>query len=754
MKPYWQVSARKIALGFIGWFIATNVLVALAHLLGWWPATPALFLCIVFLPGAALLRIMRLGFTNTTTSVIYGFGLSILVLMLGGLAANQTYLLGVARPLDPIGAITAWDLATATLIALGIYKNRQPIRIKFEAFRAITQGSWLFFGLGLLLPCLAVFGAFRLNNGSDGVLAALTLCYAAALIIFALLRRHHLPDGLLTWFVFVLGLTILLMTSMRGWDIVGHDIEREFRVFTLANMHGRWDIDLDRNPYNACLSINILPQMFASILNISGLVVFKIILQIIFAVCPAILFIMFRQYVTKLAALVGSLLFICYPTFINDSMMLTRQGVAYLFFALAVLVVSNTNQKGKFKILFLVCALGAVLSHYSTAYMFVSLFVLAAITKLCIDRWRRKAHSPTSTIKHTVVSPLIALVLFFMTFTWYAQITATSGGLTETFRKSFANIPQFFSNDNKSADTSGALLFAGGKTQVQLYESYLTTSQSSAINAAQDIPTLVNDDLPPTDIGKAARTVGIDPSFIAVWRQNFARILQAVAVAAVLYAVYNLFRGKSQKLSVDFICLDLSGIALLAIIVILPILSMNYGILRAFQQGLIFLLLPMVILLSQMTQRMWPQLRTALATLGITLIFFLFTGMFAQILGGASPSLGMNNTGLYYGLYYSPEADARAFTWIKQNIDKKSDVRAANFNKAFMHDPDYVFSRAGILPSQVEPNTYVYLDQSQVLKQKVYTYYDGSSLIMTFPTDFYDITKNQIYSTSSTRIYR
>jgi len=132
----------------------------------------------------------------------------------------------------------------------------------------------------------------------------------------------------------------------------------------------------------------------------------------------------------------------------------------------------------------------------------------------------------------------------------------------------------------------------------------------------------------------------------------------------------------------------------------------------------------------------------------------LFTGFFAQLLGGVSPSLSLNNQGLYYGLFYSSAADVHAFQWLKQNVKKGSDVRAANFNRAIMHDPDYPFTRAGILPSQTGAATFTYLDPAQVQARKVYLYYESSPLIMTFPLDFYVDTKNLIYSTPSTRIYR
>lgn len=680
------------------------------------------------------------------------------MLMLSGLASNQIlYMLHMTQPLEFWGIFGMWNAVTLLLIAIGFWRNRQPVELRLKRFSAIPKLAWLLVGLSLVLSVLAIFGAIRLNNGGDGLVAELALAYACGLIIYTFFMRRKLPDGTLAWFIFMLSLTILLMSSLRGWDIVGHDIEREFRVYTLTHLSGRWDIGLDRDPYNACLSITILPEMFARMINISGLAVFKVILQIIFAICPVVLFTLLRRYTSKLGALVGCLLFICYPTFINDSAMLTRQGVAYLFFALALLLMANKTQPLRHKLLFLLCALGAILSHYSTAYMFVSLFAIAAICKMVLTAWRLR-HGPKIRPPRTVLSLIFASLLFFMTFMWYSQITATSSGLVVTVQKSLANIPKLFSDDNKSSDTSTALLFAGGQTQAGLYQSYLLNPQLGKVtdlaNAAPFLPNLTSDNLPLTALGKKALTVGINPEIISTLRQNFAKVLQVLAVAGVALAIYGLLRKKSYAVGTDFTSLSLAGIFLLALMVALPILSLNYGILRAFQQALIFLLLPITILLIKFGRRLWPWLCVTIATAGTLFLFLLFTGVFAQMLGGSSPSMAMNNTGLYYGLFYSSQADAQAFTWLKNHVAKGNDVRAANFNKAFMHDPDYPFNRSGILPTQITIHSYVYLDPAQVVANRFYTYYQSSPLIMTFPLDYYDAAKNQVYSTATTRIYQ
>lgn len=752
--PRPPVSASRLTGGFLCWLAIADICIWLAHATNAWPYKVILFASLCLLPGAALLRAMRISIEDRTLSLLYSFGLSLLTIMLSGLAANQLLpAAGVGRPLDFWGAFGAWNCAALAIIIIGRFTNRQTLHLPILS--RSHPSAYIAFFLSAPLPFLAVLGAFQLNNGGGPVLASITLGYGAILIAGLFILRRYLSDAMLAWCMFILGLSVLLMTSLRGWDIVGHDIAREFRVYSLTNLYGRWDISLFRDPYNACLSITILPQMLGNILHVSGITVFKLLLQIIFAACPAVLFVLLRRYVSPLGALTGCLLFVCYPTFITDSAMLTRQGIAYFFFALAIVVLSNKTQHRRYKLLFVLCSLGAVLSHYSTAYMFVGLFALAVIIKMAVT-WHT-GYRPWpfhSRWQPTVLSPLFAGLLLLMTFGWYARITETSGGLSKTVASSITSIPRLFSDDNKSTDVSAALLFSHKKTQLDLYNSYLLKTEQARAGGVVDLPVLTSDTMPLTPLGKKAYTAGIHPSIITTIRQNFAKVLQIMAVAGVALVAILLFRKHPARLSADFVYLNIASLALLSLMVLLPVLSVNYGILRAFQQALIFLVIPITMLLAWLSRPLLSWIRTGAAAASAVLLFLLFTGLFAQMLGGNSPSFSLNNSGLYYGLYYTPQADRTSFDWIKSHVSAKSDVRAANFNRALMRDPNYPFSQNGILPSQVKPNSLVYLDPLQVERQRLYTYYDSSPLLMTFPVEYYDLAKDRIYSTSSTRVYR
>jgi uncharacterized membrane protein len=237
-------------------------------------------------------------------------------------------------------------------------------------------------------------------------------------------------------------------------------------------------------------------------------------------------------------------------------------------------------------------------------------------------------------------------------------------------------------------------------------------------------------------------------------RQYFAKLLQLLAGVSVLYVAYLFVRKKPSSLPLDYICLSMAGIALLVFMVALPTLSLNYGVLRSFQQSLIFLVIPMVLLLARLGRLLWLWLRVGVAAVGMAALFLLFTGFFAQLLGGVSPALTLNNHGLYYGMYYTTKADMTSYEWLQTQLPPTSDVRSASYAKALMHYPKYPFSKSNILPTQRPAGSYVYLDQAQLVADKLYVYHEGSPLIITFPVNYYQDQTNQIYSTGTTGVYR
>ena len=88
------------------------------------------------------------------------------------------------------------------------------------------------------------------------------------------------------------------------------------------------------------------------------------------------------------------------------------------------------------------------------------------------------------------------------------------------------------------------------------------------------------------------------------------------------------------------------------VLTILPNLSVDYGVLRAFQEALI-LIAPVLVVGSLTLSAPWGKRgHQEWRRRCVSVIFFSTTGLLPQILGGYPPQLSLNNTGTYYDLYY------------------------------------------------------------------------------------------------------
>jgi uncharacterized membrane protein len=736
--------------------LLSDALIALLHIDALWPLRILLFPLLVLLPGYFTLLALGIGKLNTAKAFLYAMTLGLFGLMMAGLGANEltNIFVHTARPLNLTSIFVFWNVLNVGLIGAAALQNITiEAKISLKPKRHdMTVGT-----LALIVPFVMAGGAFRLNNGASNVVTLFAMICCAALLAYIICMHKKLNESTLLVVLFGVGLSVLLATSLRSWNITGHDIKHEYQVFTLTNELGKWSIANFRDAYNACLSITILPVVLSKLLHMSGLYVFKLLFEIVFALCPLVVFTFLRRFTTTFNALIGAILFIAYPTFITDAAMLTRQETAYMFFGLATLTWFDNDEAfhKRWKILFLILSTGVIISHYSTAYTFASLLLITTIVRIVIGR-----RHGTFSAMHKKLSPIMLTLVILGTFLWYAQGTNTSGGLLATIRSSIGNIATTFSADNKSSDTSAALLFSAAQSQTQIFSSYVTSVQqgSSASNqtVASDYPiSLSGNDLPYTTLGNAINKTGLDAGSLQDSLHSlYAKLLQVLALGGVIFVGVEVFHRKSSKFSPDFFALSLAAIIFLGALVVLPSISQDYGILRAFQQSMIFLLVPMIFFVEWLLKRFRAAWRTSVMGALALVAFVLFTPISSNLIGGVDPSLNANNAGFYYGYYYTTQGELNGYAWLSNNAPKTADVHAANYHTADMQNPQYPFTTTGILPEQTKANSYVFLDQTQVKDKQVYQEFNGNPLVVTFPLEFYQVNKNLIYANSSAEIYQ
>ena len=294
------------------------------------------------LPTLVLVRRAGIATDSMVARVLYAFGISLLGLLLVALALNTVLpVIGIDHPLDPaVLAITwlvldvgllAWRADIPLVPAFSISDTwRRALVARFETVQTLAVGALL----------LAVVGAIRLNNGESGLIAFLAQALAAAALVVLMLRPEVSLGRDARTLAMVAG-SLLLATSIRGWAITGHDIQAEFLSFQLTNDNQRWQMSALENAYNACLSVNILPTVLAQTTGLSGPVVFKVLLQLVFALVPVLTYLMSRRFLSRRLALAAATFTMAFPTFFTDMPYLVRQEMAFFFLALLLLAATE-----------------------------------------------------------------------------------------------------------------------------------------------------------------------------------------------------------------------------------------------------------------------------------------------------------------------------------------------------------------------------------------------------------------------------
>ncbi len=691
--------------------------------------------------------------------------------------------LHVGRPLDRRPLLFELTLLVLLVGAWSWYRL-QGFSYRFS-FKSIckTYLDVVFTLTPLAFIALSVMGAVSLNNGGTNVLTMIMLIMMGgyACILFGF--RKRLNDNTFAWAIYMMALSLLLMTSLRGWYTTGHDIEREFRVFQLAKENGIWNIAVFRDPFNACLSITILPTIFANMLSVPDPFVYKVFFQIIFATTPVLIFLFMRRYLSRGLAFLAVIYFIAFPTYITDMPMLNRQEIAFLFLALMLLIIFDVRITLKCRRwLFLVFGIGMVLAHYSTTYSTVFILVMMVAMRpifnwlaVRIGRWKFLRQTSIALPK-AGKKRLAPNITFFMVaalavagFLWNSVLTDTSTA-TSVISTTISNITSGLKEDSHSNDVTYSLLSGSEITprqQLHLYQQTTVAKQRDAAPAdtyfsnatVYNYPLAIVPEsvVPLSVLGKKLSSAHIDVGNLNyTLKQTSAKLLQ---IFVAIGFVYVLFRKKFNKsIEPEFLLLGIGCLVFLAMQVVLPYLSIAYGILRAFQQSLMLIGLFLVVGTCALTVYFRNSFLKSWVPAALALLFFFSsTGVISQLLGGYQPQLHLNNSGQYYDTFYLHKQEVEASFWLQNALKQpgaQADVQTDLFTATRLNSLTGINASESITPGLVERNSYVMLGYTDVTKDQVTVSFTGNLIAYKYPMQFLNQSKNLIYDNGGAKIYR
>ncbi len=744
------------------------------------------FLTLMLLPGALTMLSLRIR-SSSLIAIALMLGFSVGELMIVGLLGNALFpFLGVTNPLSQLVFLTEFTGLIGLLSGFAWYRPR-VIEIAIPRYKVHESGRTLFFAFAptLFVP-LSILGAFRLNSGGDGTITLIMLLGIAVYFIALVLQSKKIHENVPPIGLFFVSLSLLFMTSLRGSGIVGHDIQREFFVFELAKNAGLWSIDFYKDAYNACISITILPTIFSTLLKLADPFVYKVLFQILFATVPSLLYAHVRRFLASETALLAVLYFIAFPTFFIDMPFLNRQEIAFFFLALMIYVLFDDTFSRRARLaLASFFGVSLVLSHYSTTYIMIALFAFVVTARLTLRLLGRFVHLPRifpdsgiealrSSGVHEVprITVVLVALLMVVSFFWSSVLTDTSSNsLYRVFAETMNVIRH---NGNDTAQSSDVLysIFSWKKVDMadlfaayenQAHAQVLTSPKSfypAKVVAQYPVVPKTQPPQPLTLLGNALIIFGFDvPAFQYSLHQVTAKILQILVLIGVCATLWRA-RYFSSVLPTDIFLLAAGSVIMLLAIIALPVLSVEYGLLRAFQQSLMFL--GIFVVAGSYAVLSWAtEVTRSRVALALAILFFLSsTGALTQLLGGYEPLLHLNNSGSYYDHYYVHDSERAAIEWMKGEVQKnalrgeetviQSDtiaVGAASFGDSAEIIRD-------IYPALIRKDAYVFMSVTNVSKQQATFSYNGTEITYFYPLQFLDATKTMVYTDGETRIYR
>ena len=200
----------------------------------------------------------------------------------------------------------------------------------------------------------------------------------------------------------------------------------------------------------------------------------------------------------------------------------------------------------------------------------------------------------------------------------------------------------------------------------------------------------------------------------------------------------------------------------LALVVLVPNLSVDYGVLRAFQQTLVVIapVTAMGMWVALRPLRTWRPRAGALVGAALPIVLLLvLAGVLPAVLGGQQQRMALANAGTYYDRYYASDSEVAGLHWLGavDHADKSNEriIASRNVDVRLLGLSD---NRAPVsdrlFPTLLSKDAYVFVD-SEILDHGVSTvFYTGDLLTYTYPLEVLDRHLDLVYSSPEARVYR
>jgi len=575
------------------------------------------FLFFTVVPGILILQILKLNKISFLKKMLLWVGLSVGLMILIGLFLNSLYPM-IIQPLSIIPVIISFNIVIVLLLIAAYKRSRENFNIE-DVFNIKVESSGKLISpliFSTIFPFLAIFGTYLMNTTQNNIILLLLLLLIPSYVLVIVYLKEKIYDSTYPFSIWMIGLSLLLIHGLTSNYIIGRDVHYEFYCFQLALDGFHWDLTEFYNPYNVCLSITILPVIFKVLSNINPQYVFKLFFGIIGSITPLIIYAVSKKYLGSKYAFFASLLFI-FQLFFLDSLGNIKQLIATIFFFLIIMVIFDESiEKISKKVLILVFATLLVLSHYSTAYIslvFIVVILLVPFFKSIRDR----------KLKFTNFD--IIVILFLIILGWYAIVA-----------------------------------------QVQL-NAGADVIQSASQASSSVLETNTKDPLILAAFGIGLKSI---PNAFSALVHDLVFIMIGIGLISIIWR----YKEYLKRIDVGFFLGILISVALLALFVIVPNISLSYGPERLFYQVLIFLA-PLFVIGVIKTAKILKKPEWSPAILALILIsLFACSTFLIYHFAGIAQSPYYEKNGTLRNEYFIYDQEVVTTGWIKNYSINNSNI--------------------------------------------------------------------------------
>lgn len=597
-------------------------------------------IAIIFLPGILIMNYLfpKLGMVK---KYIFSVGLSISFIIFLNLFINFLIpIIGYDKPLSELPSVL-YNSTVLLIIGILIYIKKNILIYNNKQNILLDYNDIIVILTSISLILVSILSVLLVNLFSYNKLLILLILSIPIYCYLILRYRFNLAVYIIT--IFSISLTLAIIDPLRGpYPLAGGDGPTELNVIYTTLRNSYWAVTIGDSPIMATLSTGILIPVIHSITGIKIESIYRFLGPLLMTLVPTGLFLVNAKHFGINKSFLMSLLIIAQYSFINN--IGSRIQIAWFFIGLMMILFLDIDFKNGKKILILIFLFSMVVSYYTYSYLFTFVLVMSFIILFIYS-------NKYDLLNDKKFFRTLAIVSLISTFLWWSQITNihfyTTLSFFQNFIASFSNIAKVEARDNLGQKALGTGL----------------QNMAEIINAIVFYLTSV---------------------------------LSLIGVSKILHDVYK----NKMKIPFFYLAIIISNILIWISAVIVPAVSVNFGIDRAYYFGIPALASTIVIGASSLKL---PKFNSE-NWLGIIIILLIIIGHLMISLGityqifGSHHSVLINNDGLQYDSWYTHKQEVIATNWLLSLHHNEDDFK--------IHGDAYLDLRFTFSDKRFRPNIF------------------------------------------------